>query len=168
MFTKTSTLSLKVPDTDMNGAQRGFWDVVRTKVSKGRYGVTTISVKIAIMAGLAMALSFGAAFAGISGAPAPSNPEDEPLSSQSSAALNESECLAVWSEATAGEDRLSYDKAAPYVRDLQAADPDNDGYFDKTEFVDACQKGLVQSASKDATVPKSSHIMLPRGLREQN
>jgi hypothetical protein len=129
--------------------------------------VTIISMKIAMVAGLAMPLSFGTAFAGVS-APPHSDSEDEPLSSQSSAALDESECLAVWSEAAAGEDRLSYDKAAPYVSDLHAADPDNDGYFDETEFIDACQKGLVQSASKDTIVPKSSHIMLPHGLREQN
>jgi hypothetical protein len=107
--------------------------------------VTTISMKIAMVAGLAMPLSFGTAFAGVSGPPPTSNP----------AALDESECRAVWSEAAAGEDRLGYDKAAPYVTDLQAADPDNDGYFDKTEFIDACQKGLVQRAAKDTTVPKS-------------
>lgn len=112
--------------------------------------MTTITIKIAMVAGLAIPLSFGTA--GVSDAAAPSNP----------AALGESECLAVWSEAAAGEDRLSYDKAAPYVSDLQAADPDNDGYFVETEFVDACQKGLVQSASKDTTAPKHSHIMLPR------
>ena len=46
---------------------------------------------------------------------------------------------------------------------MQAADPDNDGYFYKTEFNDACRKGLVQNASMDTTAPKGSHhIMLPR------
>jgi hypothetical protein len=129
--------------------------------------MTTISMKIAIMVGLAMPLSFGTAFAGVSTAP-PSDREGKPLSSQSSAAPDESECRAVWSEAAAGEDRLSYDKEAPYVTNLQAAGPDNDGYFNETEFVDACQKGLVQSASKDMRVPKGSHTMLPHVLREQN
>jgi hypothetical protein len=114
-------------------------------------------MKIAMVAGLAMLVSVGTAFAGVTGPLPTFNP-----------ALDESECRAVWSEAAAGEDRLGYDKAAPYVTDLQAADPDNDGYFDKTEFIDACQKGLVQRAAKDTTVPKSSHVMLPRGLREQN
>ena len=110
-------------------------------------------MKIAIMVGLAMPLSLGTAFAGVSGAL--SNP----------AALDESDCRAIWSEQAAGEDRLSYDKAAPYVGDLQAADPDNDGHFDETEFVAACQKGLVQSV--DTTKAKHSRIMLPR-LREGN
>ena len=56
-----------------------------SKPSKGRSGVTINSMTIAMVAGLAMPLSFGTAVAGVS-APAPSNPEDEPLSSQSSAA----------------------------------------------------------------------------------
>ena len=106
--------------------------------------MTTIAVKITIIAGLAMPLSFGTVFAGGSSTGA--------LSSQSDAALGESDCQAIWS-AVRDNDRLSYDKATPYVTDLQAADPDNDGYVDKTEFMDACQKGLVHSAS-------SSHVML--------
>ena len=110
--------------------------------------MTTIALKIAIIAGLAMSLGFGSAFAG------GRDPSDtEPLADQSDAALGESDCQAIWSGAAAGEDRLSYDKATPYVTDLQAADPDNDGYFNKTEFMHACQKGLVHTAS-------SSHVML--------
>jgi hypothetical protein len=46
----------------------------------------------------------------------------------------------VQSLAVPDDERLSYNKATPYVTDLQAADPDNDGYVDKTEFMDACQK----------------------------
>src|SRR5215471_21864137 len=108
-----------------------------------------------MVAGLALALSFGTAFAGGSD---PSN--TEPLSSQSDAAQGESDCQAVWSLAGPDNDRLSYDKATPYVTDLQAADPDNDGYFTKTEFMDACQKGLVHSVAQDTGIPKSSHVML--------
>ena len=51
-------------------------------------------------------------------------------------------------------------RATPYVTDLQAADPDNDGYVNKTEFMDACKKGLVHSASRGTAIPKSSHVML--------
>jgi hypothetical protein len=36
----------------------------------------------------------------------------------------------------------------------------NDGYFNKTEFMDACQKGLVHSVSQDTAIPQSSHVML--------
>jgi len=117
--------------------------------------VTTIAVKVAIIAGLAMPVSFGTAIAGGSD---PSS--TEPLSSQSDAALGGSDCQTIWSLAVPDNDRLSYDKAAPYVTDLEAADPDNDGYFNKTEFMDACQKGLVHSASRDTALPKSSHVML--------
>jgi hypothetical protein len=59
-------------------------------------------------------------------------------------------------------------KATPYVTDLQAADPDNDGYFDKTEFMAACQRGLVQSAFKKTSAPRAHHIMLPPSLLKQN
>jgi hypothetical protein len=118
--------------------------------------VTTVAVKIAIIAGLAMPASLGTAFAGTTDAPA----QDEPLTVQSNAALHESDCQAIWSLAVPDNDRLSYDKATPYVSDLQAADPDSDGYFNKTEFMDACQKGLVHSVSQDTTIPQSSHVML--------
>src|SRR5215471_5916472 len=114
-----------------------------------------IALKIAMVAGLAMPLSFGTAFAGRSD---PSN--TEPLSSQSDAAQGESDCQAIWSLAAPDNDRINYDKATPYVTDLQAADPDNDGYFNKTEFMDACQKGLVHSVAQDTAMPQSSHVML--------
>jgi hypothetical protein len=102
----------------------------------------------------------GTAVAGTTDAPAPSNPPDAPLTVQTNAALHESDCEAIWPLAVPDNDRLSYDKATPYVTDLQAADPDNDGYFDKTEFMDACQKGLVHSVAQDTGIPKSSHVML--------
>jgi hypothetical protein len=88
--------------------------------------VTTIAVKIAIIAILAMPTSLGTAYAGTTDAPAPSNPTGEPLTVQSNAAL-QSDCQAVWSLAVPDNDRLSYDKATPYVTDLQSAEPDNDG-----------------------------------------
>jgi len=122
--------------------------------------VTTTAVKIAIIAGLAMLASLDTTVAGTTDAPAPSNPPDAPSTVQPNVALRESDCDAIWSLAATDEDRLSYEKAMPYVTDLQAADPDNDGYFDKTEFMDACQKGLVHSAAQDRAIPKSSHVML--------
>ena len=123
--------------------------------------MSRIAVKIAIITGLMMPLSFGTAFAGGSD---PSN--TKALSSQSDAALGESDCQAIWSRAAAGEDRLSYDKLGAHVTDLQAADPDNDGYFDKIEFIDACRKGFVQGASDETTAPKAHHVMLPPRPRD--
>lgn len=121
--------------------------------------MTTTAVKIAIIAGLTMPLSFCTAFAGGSNLSS-----TEALSNQSDAALGESDCQAIWSRAAAGEDRISYDKAATYVTDLQAADPDHDGYFDKIEFIDACRRGLVQSSSDGINAPKTHHVMLPPRL----
>ena len=122
--------------------------------------MTTIAAKIAIIAELAMLASLGTAVAGTTDAPASSNPPDAPLTAQPNAALHESDCEAIWSLAATDEYRISYNKATPYVTDLQAADPDNDGYFDKTEFMDACQKGLVHSVAQDTDIPESSHVML--------
>jgi hypothetical protein len=81
------------------------------------------------------------------------NPEDK-LPSQPTT-LDDSECRAIWSE-SADRDKLSYDKATPFINDVQAADPDNDGYFDATEFMDACHNGFVQRVSR------GSHMMLGR------
>ena len=93
-------------------------------------------------------LSTGYAFAG-GGAPVPEKPEGGPPSGRPGAVLDESNCAAVWSKAAGGSDTLTYDKTGPYVTNMQAADPDNDGKFTKTEFMDACKKGLVQAeASK--------------------
>ena len=58
------------------------------------------------------------------------------------------QCGAVWSKAAGSSDTLTYDKAGPYVTNMQAADPDNDGKFTKSEFMEACKKGLVQAGSK--------------------
>jgi hypothetical protein len=57
---------------------------------------------------------------------------------------------------------LSYDKAGRYIANLKLADPDNDNEISKTEFMDACKKGLVQSASTDNTIEPSPTSMLPR------
>ena len=122
--------------------------------------MTRIAAKITIIAGLAMLASLGTAVAGATDAPAPSNPPDAPLTAQPNAALHESDCQAIWSLAAPDNDRLSYDKATPYVTDLQAADPDNDGYVDKTELWMPAKKGVVHSASGNTAIPKSSHVML--------
>jgi len=58
------------------------------------------------------------------------------------------QCGAVWSKAAGSSDTLTYDKAGPYVTNMQAADPDNDGKFTKSEFMEACKKGLVQAGQQ--------------------
>jgi hypothetical protein len=66
------------------------------------------------------------------------------------------ECDAFWTKAANGSNRLSYEKAIPYIIDLKLADPDNDGVFTKSEFIDACNKGFVQIASDDSRLKNAS------------
>ena len=66
------------------------------------------------------------------------------------------ECDTFWIEAANGSNSLSYEKAVPYVLDLKLADPDDDGIFTKSEFIDACNKGLVQIASHDKVMKSAS------------
>jgi len=92
-------------------------------------------------------LNTGYAFAG-AGAPVPEKSEGGPPSGRPGAVLDESKCGAVWSKGAGSSDTLTYDKAGPYVTNMQAADPDNDGKFTKSEFMEACKKGLVQAGQQ--------------------
>jgi Dolichyl-phosphate-mannose-protein mannosyltransferase len=65
------------------------------------------------------------------------------------------ECDRFWIKAANGSNTLSYENAIPYILNLKLADPDNDGVFTKSEFIDACNKGLVSIAS-DNTTPKTA------------
>ena len=63
-------------------------------------------------------------------------------SGRPSATLNPEQCAQVWSKA--GE-YLSEANAAPYIVNFKQADgPDQDGKISKSEFEDACAKGLVK------------------------
>jgi hypothetical protein len=111
--------------------------------------VRSIALKVTIIAALMIPALENTGVAGTNDSSAPS---------PSSGPFLQSECQAIWSMAAGDEERLSYDKAVMYVTDLQGADPDHDGYFTQTEFIGACQKGLVTAAKET----KSSHSIMLR------
>jgi hypothetical protein len=101
-------------------------------------------MKLVTFTAMVMLLSAGYAFAG-GGAPVPEGSQAAPPSGVPGAVLDDAKCQAVWTKAAgAGGTSLSYDKAGPYITNLKLADPDNDKEVSKTEFTDACKKGLVQ------------------------
>jgi hypothetical protein len=106
--------------------------------------VRSIGLKITIIATLTIPALENTAVAG--------------TTSPSSVAFLQSDCQAIWSMAAGDEERLSYDEAVMYVTDPQGADPDHDGYFTQTEFIGACQKGLVSVTNRT----KSDHSIMLR------
>jgi hypothetical protein len=93
------------------------------------------------------------------GAPQSASPSS---SSGPTTVLDDAKCQDIWAKVVGGGNSLSYQNAGPYIKNLKLADPDNDNEISKTEFLDACQKGLVQSASSDDTMKPSPSSMLPR------
>ena len=121
-------------------------------------------MKLGTLTGLALLLTAGCAFAAEPYSPsgAGASPTETPSSSGSpTAILDDAKCEDIWAEAVGGGESLSYDKAGQYITNLKLADPDNDNEISKTEFVDACKKGFVQSASTTNT-KQSPTSMLPR------
>jgi len=122
-------------------------------------------IKLATLTGLALLLTAGYAFA--AEPPRPSTAGAPPTASPSTASgpttvLDDATCQDIWAKVVGGGNSLSYQQAGPYIKNLKLADPDSDNEISKTEFLDACQKGLVQSASSDDTMKPSPSSMLPR------
>jgi len=65
-------------------------------------------------------------------------------SGRPSATLNPEQCAQVWSKAVPSGEYLSEANAAPYIKFKQTDGPDQDGKISKSEFEDACAKGLVK------------------------
>ena len=66
-------------------------------------------------------------------------------SGRPSATLNPEQCAQVWSKAVPSGEYLAEANAAPYIVNFKQADgPDQDGKISKSEFEDACAKGLVK------------------------
>jgi hypothetical protein len=91
------------------------------------------------------------------GAPPTASPS---ISSSPTTVLEDATCQDIWAKVVGGDNSLSYQKAGPYIKNLKLADPDNDNEISKTEFMDACKKGLVQSASSDDIMKPSSSSRL--------
>ena len=62
-----------------------------------------------------------------------------PVPERSSHASISSPCQRAWYQAVDGGVALSYYKASPYITNMKLADPDHDGVFTKSEFVEALQ-----------------------------
>lgn len=62
--------------------------------------------------------------------------------------LSQAECQTIWNRAdAAGSGSLSAADADAYVSNFSAADTDGDGSLSNTEFMAACDQGLVQDSS---------------------
>ena len=60
------------------------------------------------------------------------------------AMLTNAECNGVWKDAVGEGDILTRDKAAGYISNFNKADANRDGKISRTEFREACKKGLVR------------------------
>ncbi len=62
--------------------------------------------------------------------------------------LSQAECQTIWNRAdAAGSGKLSASDADRYVSNFAAADTDSDGSLTSTEFMAACDQGLVHDSS---------------------
>jgi hypothetical protein len=83
-----------------------------------------------------VALSLGAAHA-----------QNAPAAKPGSMQLSQSECTALWQQAGGGTAGLTEAQAKPYVQEFKSVNPDGDTSIDQTEWMAACNKGLVHSSS---------------------
>jgi hypothetical protein len=118
-------------------------------------------IKVATLAALVLLLTTGYSFAAEprTGAAQTASPS---TSSGPTTVLDDATCQDIWAKIVGVGNSLSYQKAAPYIKNPKLADPDNDNEISKTEFMEACRKGLVQSALSDNTMKSSPSSMLPR------
>ena len=77
-------------------------------------------------------------------------------SSGSAMKLSQSECTSIWQQAGGSASGLTEAQAKTYVTDFKAANPDGDTTLDQNEFMSACNKGLVKSASSSGASSGSS------------
>ena len=66
-------------------------------------------------------------------------------SGRPSAALNPGQCGAIWKNAVPSGDLLAQSAAAPFIVNFTQVDKDGSGDISKSEFEDACAKGLVKN-----------------------
>jgi hypothetical protein len=66
-------------------------------------------------------------------------------SGRPSATLNPEQCSAIWNNAVPSGDLLEKSAAAPFIVNFTQVDKDGNGTISKSEFEDACAKGLVKN-----------------------
>lgn len=81
----------------------------------------------------------------------------DPNAPGKSTKLSQSECSNLWQQANkSGAAGLTQSQSAAYVSDFKAANPDGDTTIDQNEWMAACNKGLVKSASNTGSSSGSS------------
>lgn len=85
--------------------------------------------------------------------------------------LSQAECQTIWNRAdAAGSGSLSAADADRYVSNFAAADADGDGSLSSTEFMAACDQGLVHDSSATGAgegVQGSDTLPAPEGSPSQ-
>jgi hypothetical protein len=72
--------------------------------------------------------------------------------SPSSTKMSQSDCTAAWTKLDASKSNsVSQTQAQGVVTDFKAADTNNDGKLTQTEFMAACDKGLVTASAGTGT-----------------
>ena len=66
-------------------------------------------------------------------------------SGRPSATLNPEQCAAIWKNAVPSGDLMAQSAAAPFIVNFTQVDKDGSGDISKSEFEDACAKGLVKN-----------------------
>lgn len=62
--------------------------------------------------------------------------------------MSQAECQSLWNTADSSKGgSLTQTQAQTYVSDFKSADKNNDGKLSSTEFMDACQRGLVHGSA---------------------
>ena len=107
-------------------------------------------MKVATLAAAALLVSAGYALAG-GGAPVPEGSQKDPPSGRPGKVLSEAECTKAWETAGPDGDKLSKDKAVPFILNFQMVDTSNDAKISEEEWKAGCEKGWV---SADAAAAK--------------
>jgi hypothetical protein len=110
-------------------------------LSDSKSGKATM-MKTILMAGAALAFGIGGAFAQSSGASGTST------KGGTGTQMTQAECQSLWSKAGGGAPGpLSQAKANAYVSNFGAVDTNKDGKLSNSEFMSACQRGLVHGTA---------------------
>jgi hypothetical protein len=74
------------------------------------------------------------------------------IGKQKGVKLAQAECQAAWTKANPSKkDKISAGQAQPYIADVIAANSNGDGSIDQSEFMAACDKGLMKPNGSAAT-----------------
>lgn len=98
--------------------------------------------------GSLMFLSLASAGAVAQDAAAPDKGGAVVVGKQQGVKLAKGECEAAWTKANPGKkEKISAGQAQPFLSDVMAANANKDGAIDQSEFMAACDKGLMKDPS---------------------